>query len=189
MNEQNKNLPPVSIDVDLMLARSGVNKVLEEIEALKVCLSNITDLLAAERAPANPFYRAIKKYLPHVRKNRRKVYEALQDCNRGLRVGNSILNDITDNLNEKNYPLPRIIVAEKNYRNPVNGELMHVPDLVPLQKMCEAYKEQIEILCTRSSPAKKNFPRQASPAKKTNHSRNPPSRANYAAPQDSHQRW
>ena len=51
MNAQPETSNSSIPDTDLMLALSGVNKLLEEIEALRVCLNNITDLLAARGAP------------------------------------------------------------------------------------------------------------------------------------------
>ena len=143
------------LDEDLVSARSAINTLLTKIESLHEHLDAITAHLAASAPAGNLIQRWMKKVSPTIRANRRKVYEAFLDCNREVRVINFILNDLTENLNNKGYKLPRIEVAEKNYRIPISRGLlsmpdlrdhMLVPDLVPLKRKCLNYKEQIELL-------------------------------------------
>ena len=154
MIAQAENLKFSGTDSDLTIARTAINNLLEEIEVLEVCLKNIANVCAKERASVNSIYGLIKFFLPRTLLNRRKAYKAFQASNCRVRLLNSMLNNLTENLNEQGHRLELIVLTEKNYKNPATGDIMQVPDLLSLKQAGAAYKRQIEPLYVRATSAK-----------------------------------
>ena len=154
MIAQAENLKFNGTDSDLTIAHTAINNLLEEIEVLDICLKNITNVCAKERANVNSIYGLIKNFLPRTLINRRKAYKAFQASNCRVRLLNSMLNNLTENLNEQGHRLELIVLTEKNYKNPATGNIMQVPDLLSLKQASLAYKRQIEPLYVRAMSGK-----------------------------------